>query len=320
MRPRSCMTDDLSLELPELRRLLRHVMRDLPDHVDDVCQETMLDALRAPPSPTWPLERWLRGVARNRARMTRRSEARRRRRESSMAPASPPADPAIAVSDAERMRRVTRELALLPAHHRDVIEQCFFDGLTPSDLAARMQVPAATARSRLHRAVAALRRRVAPEEQERRDGRLAALLAWRTRAAPTSTCAWRSLHPMVTAFAAVLAVGPLARLAWVDASVDATSAAQRVEQRVDRVVADSVERRAEASSAASLDSVIREVPPERRSIREGVASSRPASWMLRVRLTGLHAGYPWTTPIRVRPKVAGRGGDRRGDRDRARRR
>src|SRR5687768_8254949 len=72
----SLATDDLRW----LQALARRLARD-PAEADDLAQEAWLAAGRTSSVPTRSRRAWLSGVLRNRERMLRRSEARRRHRE-----------------------------------------------------------------------------------------------------------------------------------------------------------------------------------------------------------------------------------------------
>jgi RNA polymerase sigma-70 factor (ECF subfamily) len=147
---------------------------------DDVVQGTWVRALERPPAPDVPLQGWLARVARNVARLTWRSEGRRRRRE--QASARPEAQGAgldvldvEAVRARERARRAVVEAVLrLDEPHRAVVLLRFYEGLPPRRVAERLGLPVETVRTRTRRAVERLR-----ADLDRRQGRAAwcALLA-----------------------------------------------------------------------------------------------------------------------------------------------
>ncbi|HVT60159.1 MAG TPA: sigma-70 family RNA polymerase sigma factor [Thermoanaerobaculia bacterium] len=97
---------------------------------------------------------WLLMVARSRALdRLRRREARRRREEESAAEASYPrlAQPlgTERLEAAERRERVGAALNLLSAEQRRCIELAFFEGLTHTQIAARLDTPLGTVKSRI---------------------------------------------------------------------------------------------------------------------------------------------------------------------------
>jgi len=147
----------------------------LDDHeVDDVVQQTLLAALEKPPRRA--LKPWLAAVAKNLARMRRRTEGRLDKRE--RAAARPEAAPAT--SDiAERLdmqRRVVDAVTSLEDKYRDVVVLRFFDELPPREIAARLGVPVETVRTRTRRALEQLRGRL--------DGHPGGRKGWQTALLP----------------------------------------------------------------------------------------------------------------------------------------
>jgi RNA polymerase sigma-70 factor (ECF subfamily) len=60
-----------------------------------------------------------------------------------------------------------RALAELPAEQRTVLELGYFSGYTCAEIAARLELPIGTVKSRMSRAVAQLRSQLASREEER---------------------------------------------------------------------------------------------------------------------------------------------------------
>ncbi len=141
---------------------------------DDLVQETYLLALAKGKAPGGA---WLRGVLRNKFRERRRSAARRVRREACARPASPGADPYETAARIDEQRWLMEALARVREPLRTALWLRYFAGQTPNQIAHALDVPPATARSHLHRGLAALR----TELDRRRGGRRAwqlALLPW----------------------------------------------------------------------------------------------------------------------------------------------
>lgn len=114
---------------------------------------------------------WLLAIANNMLRNTRRAQ---RRYAAALARIQEPdavADPAEAVAarvDAERqMAGALRLLGLLPARERAVIELCVGSGLTSTQAAAALGIPAGTVKSRLSRGLSRLRRELAEQDKEK---------------------------------------------------------------------------------------------------------------------------------------------------------
>ncbi|HYC76291.1 MAG TPA: sigma-70 family RNA polymerase sigma factor, partial [Planctomycetota bacterium] len=158
--PASVSADALAGDLLRHGRFVRNVAANLVAgaDADDATQETWLAALRRPPRENG-LAAWLRRVARNAALRILRSEGRRERRETAAArPEAVVAADALEVEDRERRLRAVYDAVLaLDPPFRDVVLCRFYDGLEAAEIAARLGVPAATVRTRLHRALEKLR-------------------------------------------------------------------------------------------------------------------------------------------------------------------
>ncbi len=139
-----------------LRALARHLVDDAAA-ADDLVQETWLAAVRRPPVATRPLQPWLAAVARKLAAFTRRGEERRRRREGEQpAPGVAPSTDEL-VARAELQRKLVERVLALGEPGRSTVLRCYFEGLSPSEAAREIGVPAATVRTRLKRALEELR-------------------------------------------------------------------------------------------------------------------------------------------------------------------
>lgn len=163
-----------------LQRLALRLVRDA-SRADDVVQQTLFQALRHPPRDAVALRGWLARVARNEARQIGRSEGARARREQRVGrprTADPTSD---VVERAEMHRRVVDAVFGLEEPYRTVVLLRYFDGLEPKAIAAHLEWPAATVRTRLHRGLERLR--VAMDEQAGGDRRgwafgLMAIVDW----------------------------------------------------------------------------------------------------------------------------------------------
>src|SRR5262245_4771381 len=92
---------------------------------------------------------WLTRLARNRALDRRErlaSQQRTLHRAGSTTPEGPP-DPAEITSTAEDGRRLRRALAVVPEIQRRVLMLAYFEGLTQSEIAARIDKPLGTVKS-----------------------------------------------------------------------------------------------------------------------------------------------------------------------------
>jgi RNA polymerase sigma-70 factor (ECF subfamily) len=145
------------------RPLLAYAIRRVVDPADaaDVVGETFLVAWRRLDDvPAGPESRlWLFGVARRVLANHRRSEMRRHglsaRLRQMLATEMPAAAPSV---DVETAQVVAQAMARLGVDERELLRLTSWEGLSPGEIAVVMDVPPGTARSRLHRARAQLRR------------------------------------------------------------------------------------------------------------------------------------------------------------------
>jgi len=119
---------------------------------------------------------WLTMIARSRALDTVRARSRRDRLTASAATdrmgVSPAmgewrADPAGAVDHAERRTKVREALEMLSPPQRQAIELAYFEGLSQSEIAERLQEPLGTVKTRVRLAMQKLRESLRPFYFER---------------------------------------------------------------------------------------------------------------------------------------------------------
>jgi RNA polymerase sigma-70 factor (ECF subfamily) len=111
---------------------------------------------------------WL--VTRMRSRsLDRRGKVQRTARvaESAAKESGPGSSEGIAGADRERVRQ---GVAGLPQELGTIVDFAYFEGLTASEIAARLDIPIGTVKSRLARAIATLREQLHPEREVRREG------------------------------------------------------------------------------------------------------------------------------------------------------
>jgi RNA polymerase sigma factor (sigma-70 family) len=180
--PRHLDPSQLECEARKLRALARGLVGDAAT-ADDLAQQAWLTALRNPPRPGWSLGAWLHGILRRHARQRQRDEARRIARERRAAGrdvdrVAP--DPVEQLGRLDLLRHLLDEVRALDEPFRSAVLLRFFDGLDTAAAAARLGVPEATVRSRLHRGLERLRARL---DQRTPGGRAAWLLPLATFAA-----------------------------------------------------------------------------------------------------------------------------------------
>ena len=144
---------------PELWRVAAHLCRDRHD-AEDAVQGTFLTAIESKDS--WdagrPLLPWLVGMLVNRVREQRRQ--RTRIVDADRLPVREVVDPATTVGERELGTAFAQALRDVTEPFRSVVEQHLVMGRSASEIAIALGVPAATVRTRLHRGLEQLRRRL----------------------------------------------------------------------------------------------------------------------------------------------------------------
>ncbi len=152
---------------------------------DDLEQQALLRALEHG-EPVRSPRAWLGTVLRRLTVDLRRAEGRRRAREEAAARSEALASTAEAVARAEVLARATRAALELREPYRTVVVLRFFEGLSPAEIARRLDVPAETVKTRLRRALDLLRDRLDGDHRGDRRAWLLALLPGGARMAPAS--------------------------------------------------------------------------------------------------------------------------------------
>lgn len=194
-----------------LRALVRRLVDD--GQADDVLQEVWGHAMRAELRDREALPAWLARVARRVAGKFRRGQQRRSAREQAVAETvdAPSLDPAELVARVEARQQVAKTVLELGEPFRSVVLLRYFEDQSPEQIARQLDVPAATVRTRLHRAHEKLRERFARERGSDWRGQLALLVAPMGAldgvvAPPASTTAVRSRAWLLLAPVAVAAL------------------------------------------------------------------------------------------------------------------
>jgi RNA polymerase sigma-70 factor (ECF subfamily) len=146
--------------LLEHRAFVRAVVRRLvPDEhqVEDIVQETCLTALRSPPRSSGALRAWLARVGRNLAVSSLRRRVTRVRRERHAARSERLPSAREAAEKLEHHRMVVDAVLALEEPLRSTVVLRYYEDLPPRRIAEIQQVPVATVRSRLRRAVTRMR-------------------------------------------------------------------------------------------------------------------------------------------------------------------
>jgi RNA polymerase sigma factor (sigma-70 family) len=185
--------DELLAHRAWVRRVAASLVRDAID-TDDVIQSTWLAALQRPPTSDTNLAGWLAAVARNIVRKRARGDVRRTSRELA-APDHHEAvlSPESVVERAELQQTIATLVLDLSEPFRSTLLLHYFEELSPSEIAAREGIPAATVRSRLKRGLDDLRTRLDRANDGKRRAWLAPVAALAGRPTKHLPLAWNSL-------------------------------------------------------------------------------------------------------------------------------
>lgn len=254
--------DELLAHGKFVRSLARALVKDA-SLADDVVQGTWLAAAVHPPSDRERTGGWLRRVATNVAMKLRRGESRRARLEQAAAPreALPPSD--MAAEQLEAQRDVIDAVRGLDEKYRTVIVMRFYEELSAREIARRLEMPVASVRTRLQRAVGLLREALTARYGGDERGWIAALapLAVPHAAVGTGAVAWAG--GSIAVVAALLLFGFMKgwRLGGRDVTPDATPIAARADASSDAPAEGSPTpaagvARADLDAALSRDDVV----------------------------------------------------------------
>ena len=198
--PPTIDSESLLVHAPHLRALAQRLVGDA-QRAEDLVQETWVQALENPPSESGSIRGWLTVVLRNLAFQSARRRERRETRERTVARSESSTATAEAYERFALHRELVETINALGEPYRETIVLRYFDDLPPREIAARLDLPVKTVKTRLSRGLELLRGRL-----DRRHGtRSAWIVALAPLAEPGSpAAAW----PMSSA--ASTAIGALA--------------------------------------------------------------------------------------------------------------
>jgi RNA polymerase sigma-70 factor (ECF subfamily) len=147
------------------RRIYGLLLRFLgsPDRAEEAAQETFLRMLRglAGYRSELPFRPWLYRIALNAARSLGAREADRGNRERRAALGRPEEDRTMNPADHALRHEISVFVEELPENQREAVILHYYQGLSHSEVAAALEVPAGTVATRIHHALDALRGRLA---------------------------------------------------------------------------------------------------------------------------------------------------------------
>lgn len=142
-----------------MRRLAVSLVRD-DARADDLVQDAWSVALDNPPADGVPLKAWLAGILKNQARGNARKSTHRKDREHDAAQAIH-GEALVAtdeiVASIEEQRFLFDAVLELPDTYREVVLLRFHEGLAPRHIAAHLEIPVDTVRTRIRRGLDRLR-------------------------------------------------------------------------------------------------------------------------------------------------------------------
>ncbi len=144
---------------------------------EDVSQQAWLAAMKTEPGTIRSPRAWLRGTVRKIVLRMRRDESRRRTHERAAAPREAIRSTEEFIEREEIRGRVVKALLDMEEPYQMTILLRFYEQLSPGEIAAHLDIPLETVRTRLKRGLARLR---ATLDADCRDGRI----AWRLALAP----------------------------------------------------------------------------------------------------------------------------------------
>lgn len=155
---RTLVAQQLDSQKPWLSRLAYVLVRD-KSAAEDLIQEAWAAALYSQPRFDQSLRPWLTRVLHNMVRSRVRHARSVDRWQYGAEPTQAPSPEEIFLRD-ESMRRLNEQVECLDEPYRSTVLLCYEDGLTPTEVAKRLGIPAGTVRWRLKHALDGIRSRI----------------------------------------------------------------------------------------------------------------------------------------------------------------
>lgn len=215
-RPSSSLPWDELLERADfLRALARALVRDV-HRAEDVVQDAFVAALEHPPRDARAATAFVARTVRRLASNAARGERRRGERERASAGDELQEPERLALERMELQRELLELVLALREPYRTALYLRYYEGRSPREIARLVGVPVATAKTRLARALAALRARLDERSEGGRGAWTAAMLPFafpsKAAGAPVATLVGGALVTKPIALAALALV--LAALVW----------------------------------------------------------------------------------------------------------
>jgi RNA polymerase sigma factor (sigma-70 family) len=288
--------EELLADATWVRRVAAALVSE-PADADDVAQLTWVAAIERPPAKAGDPRRWLATVARNIARMMGRGAARRLRREALIEGDAVPS-PESLVERAQLQRQLATLLTELEEPYRTTVLLCYFEDLSPSEVARRLGISAGTVRWRLKRGLDQLRSRLDRLHTNGRAGWLVPMTAFGPATGGRHLSLSKGIVLMANKTAIAAGIGALAATtAWVGVYEGRVLLANHRAQAEQAARVSQTQSARFASSVATLAAHL--PPPHDVATREELlkqnAEQRAEIVRLRAELNGLRQTDPFPT-------------------------
>ena len=167
--------ESLAQYVEGVRRLAYSLLGNAAD-AEDVVQDTMVAALQSRATRASGPRAWLAGVTRNKVRNLMRASGRRRTHEVAAARGEALPSTSELVVRAAEQSRLLEQVVLLEEPYREAILLRYIEGKPPREIAAHLELPVETVRTRLRRGLERLRTRLDAAHGGMRERWQAALL------------------------------------------------------------------------------------------------------------------------------------------------
>ena len=245
------LSDALLAQSSWLRVLVRTLVHDAAQ-VDDVCQATLLEALRRRPGHDRSLRPWLASVARHICSRLSKRERQRVEREAAVTPRES-APPTVEVVERVAWHQaVVNAVMALAEPYRTTILLRFWEDARPAEVSRRMGVPVETVRTRIKRGVAMLRERLDRDCGSRQWFTGLLPLALGEGNISTITLALVMTKKVILIAAAALTAITLTCLSWPEDTVPAVAVAAQDDNATQQLGTSEPRRSEEASDRIEL--------------------------------------------------------------------
>jgi RNA polymerase sigma-70 factor (ECF subfamily) len=297
--------DEVLSQVDWVRGLVRRLLGEAREaDIDDIVQDTMVQAISTPPRADRPVRGWLGTVARNLLYQRHRRASRRRKHEDQAPEQQRFLSPEESVLLAERQHVVVSAVLALPEPYRHTLLLYHFHGLTEEGIAEQLEVSRSTVQSRLRRGRDLLREDLQGRLGERWAVALLPLALWPERVPPVSPAPAPAgpRVPAWTAAALVVVTGVVAGVWWGDWNYDLSGSGEAAAVRTEALreeLASRERRRVGVATSSGESSPESAATPTAGEAEETGLPEHPPDGSIRVRVVGLPEGLAVAPVLRV---------------------